>query len=171
MTALKLLAIVAVSMLCGCGSAEQQVAKPREPDANSVGFFCRMGLTEHVGPKAQILPKGWKDPLWFSSVRDALTYAETEVVSEREMAGFWVNDMEQGTWEKPAPGAWVAAQEAWYVIESRMASGMGGGEAVPFKDKRRAQVFANENGGQIVDYEEAKRSIVSGVSAESAGET
>ena len=123
MTALKLLAIVAVSMLCGCGSAEQQVAKPREPDANSVGFFCRMGLTEHVGPKAQILPKGWTDPLWFSSVRDALTYAQTEVVSDREMAGFWVNDMEQGTWEKPAPGAWVAAQEAWYVIESRMASG------------------------------------------------
>ena len=126
MTARIILMIVALSLLGACGPQDEQIARPREPDANSIGFFCRMGLAEHTGPKGQILPKGWTDPLWFSSVRDALTYAEMEVVSEREMAGFWVNDMAQGTWERPAAGSWIAAQEAWYAIDSRKASGMGG---------------------------------------------
>jgi copper chaperone NosL len=171
MSAVRLLVIATVLLLSACGNEQQQAALPREPDANAIGFFCRMGLAEHTGPKGQILPKGWTVPLWFSSVRDALTYAETEVFSEREMAGFWVNDMGQGTWQKPAPGAWVAAQAAWYVVESRMASGMGGSEAVPFKDKSAAEAFAKAQGGRVVDYAVAKRSMASGEPPESAGET
>ena len=171
MTARIILMIVAVSLLGACGPQDEQIARPREPDANSIGFFCRMGLAEHTGPKGQILPKGWTDPLWFSSVRDALTYAELEVVSEREMAGFWVNDMAQGTWEKPAVGSWIAAQEAWYAINSRKASGMGGSEAVPFAAKSAAEAFVKANGGRVVDYAEAKRSVAADTPPASAGET
>jgi len=152
------IAVAAALLLGACGPADQQIAAPREPDASSIGYFCRMGLAEHAGPKGQIVPKGWTDPLWFSSVRDALTYVETEIVSDREIAAFWVNDMAEGTWEKPAPGAWVAASEAWYVVESRKASGMGGSEAVPFKTRGAAETFAATNGGRVVDYAEAKRS-------------
>ncbi|HMN38792.1 MAG TPA: nitrous oxide reductase accessory protein NosL [Hyphomicrobium sp.] len=164
----RFLAISMVTLLCACGPQAEQAAKPREPDKNAIGFFCRMGVTDHDGPKGQILPKGWNDPLWFSSVRDALTYAEMEVVSENEIASFWVNDMGQGTWARPAPGAWVSARAAWYVIGSRMTSGMGGGEAVPFKERSAADAFVSLNGGRVVDYGEAKRSIASG---ESGGET
>ncbi len=171
MTVKILLMAIAVSLLGACGAQDEQVARPREPDAQSIGFFCRMGLAEHAGPKGQILPKGWSDPLWFSSVRDALSYAEMEVVSEREMAGFWVNDMAQGTWDKPAAGSWIAAQEAWYAIDSRRASGMGGSEAVPFADKRAAEAFVKSNGGRVVDYAEAKRSVANGSLPTSAGET
>jgi copper chaperone NosL len=166
-----LLMTALMSLLTACGSQDDQIARPREPDANSVGFFCRMGVAEHTGPKGQILPKGWTEPLWFSSVRDALTYAETEVVSEREMAGFWVNDMAQGTWEKPAAGSWVVAQQAWYVVDSKLKAGMGGSEAVPFKEKSAAELFIKANGGRVVDYVEAKRSVASGNSPSSAGET
>jgi copper chaperone NosL len=166
-----ILMIVALSLLGACGPQDQQIARPREPDASSIGFFCRMGLAEHTGPKGQILPKGWTDPLWFSSVRDALTYAEMEVVSEREMAGFWVNDMAQGTWERPAAGSWIAAQGAWYAIDSRKASGMGGTEAVPFAAKSAAEEFVKANGGRVVDYVEAKRSVAAGTAPASAGET
>lgn len=151
--------VLALLMLAACGRETSEVAQPREPDANAIGFYCRMALGEHKGPKGQILPRGWKDPLWFSSVRDALTYVETDLVSEREMAGFWVNDMGQGTWDKPAPGSWIDARTAWFVTGSSMMSGMGGDEAVPFKERTAAEAFAAEHGGRVVTYADARVSL------------
>ena len=110
-------------------------------------------------PKGQILPKGWKEPLWFSSVRDALTYVEQDLVSDREIAAFWVNDMAQGSWEQPAAGAWVDARNAVYVLGSSKSSGMGGGEAVPFKEKAAAEAFISQFGGRLADYPAARRDI------------
>ena len=147
--------------LAACGREETIVAVPREPGPDAVGYFCRMTLAEHAGPKGQILPKGWEEPLWFSSVRDALTYVEQEIVSDREIAGFWVNDMAQGTWEEPALGSWIEAASALYVIGSSKASGMGGSEAVPFKDRSAAEAFAKVHGGEVAGYVEARRALMS----------
>jgi copper chaperone NosL len=158
--------------LMACSKEPQQIAAPREPGPDASGFYCRMALAEHKGPKGQILPKGWSDPLWFSSVRDALTYVEQDIVSDRELAGFWVNDMAQGTWEKPAPGAWVEAKSAWYVLGSSKSSGMGGSEAVPFKERVAAEDFAHANGGVVHDYLTARKAIAeapSGPPAEGRG--
>jgi len=143
--------------LAGCKGDTETAASPREPEPGNLGFYCRMALSEHQGPKGQILLKGVKDPFWFSSVRDALTYVSQDIVSEREMAGFWVNDMGQGTWEKPAPGSWIDARTAWFVVGSKMSSGMGGGEAVPFKEKSAAAAFAHDHGGRVTDYAEARQ--------------
>jgi copper chaperone NosL len=152
-----LLPLLVILALVGCGRGDEQVAQPREPGPDAVGYFCGMTLKEHKGPKGQILPKGWKDPLWFSSVRDALTYVEQEIVSEREMAGFWVNDMGAGTWDAPAPGSWIEAKSAWYVVGSTKSSGMGGAEAAPFKERGAADAFAKAFGGQVADYATARR--------------
>lgn len=153
--------VVLILALClvaaGCDRSAETAAVPREPEPGSLGFYCRMALSEHQGPKGQILLKGVKEPFWFSSVRDALTYVSQDIVSEREMSGFWVNDMAQGTWEKPAPGSWIDARTAWYVIGSKMSSGMGGGEAVPFKEKAAAAAFADRHGGRVSGYLEARQ--------------
>jgi len=142
--------------IAGCGESTVAVApQPREPDSHAIGHYCRMTLTEHVGPKSQILLKGWQDPLWFTSVHDAFVYIAQDLVNEHEMAGFWVNDMGQGTWEKPAPGSWIEAKGAFYVVESQKSAAMGGSEAVPFKERAQAQAFTEEFGGRIVDYREA----------------
>ena len=146
--------------LAACGRGNEQAALPREPGPDAVGYYCRMTLKEHKGPKGQILPKGRQDPLWFSSVRDALPYVEQDIVSDREIAGFWVNDMAQGTWDEPAPGSWIAAKSAWYVLASSKSSGMGGSEAVPFKEKAAAEKFANANGGHVADYAVTRREIM-----------
>lgn len=151
--------VLACAALTACNTSEEQIASPREPDSHAVGYYCRMTLKEHTGPKGQILPKGSKDPLWFSSVRDALTYVEQDIVSDREFAGFWVNDMAQGTWEKPAPGSWIDARTAWYVVGSSKISAMGGNEAVPFKLRDAADAFAKDNGGHVTDYRAARREI------------
>ena len=89
-----------------------------------------------------------------------MTYVEQDIVSDREIAGFWVNDMAQGTWDEPAPGSWIAAKSAWYVLASSKSSGMGGSEAVPFKEKAAAEKFANANGGHVADYAVTRREIM-----------
>ena len=159
-------AAVVVTVFClafgGCGGKEQQTAAtPREPDAHSTGYYCGMALKEHKGPKGQILLKGMSEPLWFSSVRDALTYVEQDLASENELAGFWVNDMAQGTWDSPAPGSWIDARTAWFVVDSKKLAAMGGSEAIPFKDRSVAEAFAKEQGGRITDYASARRVIAS----------
>jgi len=143
-------------VVSGCGESTVAVApQPREPDSHAIAHYCGMTLTEHVGPKGQILLKGSAEPLWFSSVHDAFVYVAQDLVNEREMAGFWVNDMGKGSWEKPAPGSWIEAKGAFYVVESRKSADMGSREAVPFKDRAQAQAFAGEFGGRIVEYGEA----------------
>jgi|CXWK01.1.fsa_nt_gi copper chaperone NosL len=156
-------------LLAACGPGSTEVAEPREPGPDALGHFCRMTLAEHKGPKGQILPRGWKEPVWFSSVRDALTYVEQDIVSDREISGFWVNDMGQGTWEQPAPGSWIDARAALYVVGSSKSSGMGPPEAVPFKERKAAEVFAGQFGGNIVDYRSARQAMM--LEPDSAGET
>jgi copper chaperone NosL len=157
MNLLRSISMLSVFVLSGCGGEPEKVALPREPGPGAIGHYCRMTLAEHKGPKGQILPRGWEEPVWFSSVRDALTYVEQDIVSERELAGFWVNDMAQGTWDKPAPGSWIDARAAWFVVGSSKSSGMGGREAVPFKERGPAEAFAKANGGEVVDYAQARR--------------
>lgn len=152
-----LIAALLTASLAACGEKAAELTQPREPNRDSLGFYCRMTLAEHKGPKGQILPRGWPEPLWFSSVRDALTYVEQDIVSDREIAGFWVNDMGVGTWEQPAPGSWIDARRAHFVVGSSKESGMGASEAVPFKERAAAEVFAKEFGGRITDYAEARR--------------
>lgn len=163
------LALVLLILLAACSREALVASKPREPGPDAIGFYCRMTLAEHQGPKGQVLLKGWKGPLWFSSVRDALTYAQSEVVSDTEIAGFWVNDMGQGTWEKPAPGAWVEAKAAYYVVGSTKSSAMGGIETVPFRHRDAAQAFAEQNGGAVSDYAGALHSIAEEARQDGAG--
>jgi copper chaperone NosL len=170
MRPLRLPPVLLALALAACGGEPEKIAMPLEPGPGAVGHYCRMTLAEHTGPKGQILPKGWDEPVWFSSVRDALTYVEQDIVSERELAGFWVNDMAQGTWEKPAPGSWIDARAALFVVGSSKTSGMGGGEAVPFRERGPAEAFADANGGQVVDYAQARRAMAVATDAE-AGKT
>jgi copper chaperone NosL len=146
-------------LVAGCSESKVAVAPlPREPDSNAIGYYCHMTLKEHVGPKGQILLEGSIVPLWFTSVRDALTYAQQDL-NESELAGFWVNDMGQGSWEQPAPGSWIAAKSAVYVLASSKGAAMGGNEAVPFKKRDEAEAFAREFGGRIADYSAALKYI------------
>ena len=163
-------AVVSLFLLvAGCGETTVAVApQPREPDSHAIGYYCHMMLKEHAGPKGQILLKGSSVPLWFTSVRDALTYVDQDL-NESELAGFWVNDMGQGSWEQPAPGSWIEAKSAVYVLGSSKAAAMGGNEAVPFKKRDEAETFAREFGGRISDYAAALKYIAETPVAPSEG--
>lgn len=161
---MKRIAAVVLSLglaLAGCDSGNGGApATPVEPDAHAVGYYCGMSLAEHAGPKGQLLLNGAVAPFWFTSVRDALTYVGQDLVSEGEIAGFWVNDMGMGTWERPAAGSWIAANEALYVIGSNRTAAMGGVEIVPFKERGKAESFTQEFGGRIVDYAAVREEVI-----------
>ena len=117
-----------------------------------------MLLSEHAGPKGQILLKSRTDPVWFTSVRDTFTFLALPE-EPKDVAAVYVSDMGRAaSWERPGD-AWIAAQQAVYVLGSDREGGMGGPEAVPFGDEAAARAFIAEHGGRILRFEEAKAAI------------
>ncbi len=145
----------------GCGEGEDTAAKPaaQELTREAVGHYCNMIVADHAGPKAQIFLTGRADPIWFSSVRDAIAF--TMLPDEpKAIAAIYVNDMGRATWAAPEPGTWVAGDTAVYVIESRMRGGMDAAEAVPFAEHSDAEAFLAEHGGRIVTLAEVPRDYI-----------
>lgn len=127
---------------------------PSEVLAEATGYYCGMRLAEHDGPKGQIRLAGRAEPIWFSSVRDAIVFLR-QPEEPRDIAGAWGNDMGRSThWEQPDEGAWVELREAWFVLDSRMPGGMGASEAVPFSDRAQADAFRARHGGHVVRLDE-----------------
>jgi copper chaperone NosL len=142
--------LVALLGLSACWQQEvAQLPPPLEPSDEAVAHFCGMLVTSHPGPKGQVFLEDTETPLWFPSVRDTLAYL---MLPERDapLRVAYVNDMAQADdWDTPAPGAWVTAGEAWYVLGSDRRGGMGLPEAVPFGARAAAEAFQARHGGRI----------------------
>lgn len=161
--------LVAV-FLAGCGE-EQNAAlpAPHKLTREAVGHYCGMDLTEHPGPKGQIILASQKVPVWFSSARDAFSYTMLDEES-KDVRAIYVSDMGKApSWEKPGVDNWIEARKALFVIGSRKQGGMGAPETVPFSDRADAEKFVTENGGRIVAFADVPQDYV--LSSEtSAGE-
>ena len=148
--ALLAIALLAVSGAAGCDD-DEVVAKPApvEPTREASGHYCGMIVVDHEGPKAQIHLPDEAEPVWFSSVRDAIAY--TMLPEERrDFTAMYVNDMGAAQWDAPEPGTWIDAAGAHYVIGSDRMGGMGVPEAVPFAARDAAERFVADHGGRIV---------------------
>ncbi|MCB8820558.1 nitrous oxide reductase accessory protein NosL [Microvirga rosea] len=154
--------------LAGCNDMRtaEPVPLPKVLTAAAIGHYCGMNVLEHAGPKGQIILASRKDPVWFSSARDAISF--TMLPEEpKDIRAIYVSDMAKApSWNEPGTTNWVDARQASFVIGSRVKSGMGAEEAVPFSEKAAAEKFAVENGGRIVTFEGMPRDYILG-----AGET
>lgn len=155
-------ALSTVLLATACSQKAASLPAPEEPTADSVAYFCGMNLFEHPGPKGQVFVAGRKDPLWFSSARDAIAFVLLPEQPQRVVVAY-VNDMGRAThWDRPDAGAWVRASDAWYAIGSRRAGGMGADEAVPFGAEDKAKAFAAQYGGRVVDFADIPQGYVLG---------
>jgi copper chaperone NosL len=165
-----LAAFAGVLALAGCNDQKTAEAPPpQEITDSAIGHYCGMNVLEHSGPKGQIILASRKDPVWFSSARDAISF--TLLPEEpRDIRAIYVSDMAKApSWDKPGANNWVDARQASFVIGSRRQGGMGGDEAVPFSDRSAAEKFAAENGGRIVAFAEVPKDYVLGATAEMTG--
>lgn len=159
--------------LAGCNDQKAAEAPPpaHEMTATAIGHYCGMNVMEHTGPKGQIILTSRKEPVWFSSARDAISF--TMLPEEpKDIRAIYVSDMAKApSWDKPGTNNWVDAKQASFVIGSRMKGGMGGDEAVPFSDRSSAEKFAAENGGRVVGFAEVPKDYVLGATAETTSST
>lgn len=148
--------IIAALLLVGCNpdTGNTNIPPPFALTRDAMGVFCGMNLTEHPGPKGQIITAGRIDPFWFTSVRD--TVAFTLMPDQpRDIRAIYVSDMARATsWEDPGATNWIDARKAFFVIESRKQGGMGAAEAVPFGNRAAADRFVADNGGRVVTLAE-----------------
>ena len=159
--ALLAVALLALSGIAGCGGDDEVVSKPAavEPTREAFGHYCGMILLDHSGPKAQVHLPDEPEPVWFSSVRDAIAF--TMLPEEpRNYTAIYVNDMGVARWDAPEPGTWIDADAAHYVIGSERMGGMGVPEAVPFAEREAAERFVAAHGGRIVALTEVPESYI-----------
>jgi len=154
-------ALIAAFALTACN--DKQAAAPPPPvklTAEAIGRYCGMNLLEHSGPKGQIFAASLIEPVWFSSARDAIAF--TMLPDEpKDIQAIYVSDMAKAaSWDNPGADNWVEARKAVFVIGSRIKSGMGSDEAVPFSDRNAAERFVAENGGRIVAFADVPRDYV-----------
>jgi copper chaperone NosL len=161
-----LMAIAAIVFVAGCSKEDARVVPPAHTlTADATGHYCGMLLSEHAGPKGQILLEGHDAPVWFSSVRDTLTFLSLPEEA-KNIAAVYVSDMAKApSWEQPGADNWVLAGDAFFVIGSDRQGGMGGDEAVPFSTEAAAQAFIKQYHGHVVRLDDAAKSIAAAASA------
>ncbi|CCD90348.1 Nitrous oxide reductase accessory protein NosL (required for nitrous oxide reduction) [Bradyrhizobium sp. ORS 375] len=165
-------ALVTAFALAGCN--DKQAATPPPPiklTQQAIGHYCGMNLLEHSGPKGQIFAASLIEPVWFSSARDAIAF--TMLPDEpKDIQAIYVSDMgKAASWDNPGPDNWIEARRALFVIGSRLKSGMGSDEAVPFSERSAAERFAAEHGGRVVSFSEVPRDYVLSSAEDSASAT
>ena len=156
------LLLLALLLATACGEERTAEAPPpAELTRAAIGHYCNMIVQDHKGPKGQIFLSGKSEPIWFSSVRDTLAF--TLLPEEpKDIAAIYVNDMGRASWDKPEPGTWIEAKDAWYVIGSARQGGMGAPEAVPFAQRADAEGFAAAHDGRVVAFSEIPSDAILG---------
>ncbi len=165
MTRIALLSLVIGTLaITGCGEDAGKAAPPPpfELTADAVGHYCGMNLKEHAGPKAHIILASRREPIWFSSARDAFSFSMLPEEA-KDIRAIYVSDMAKAKdWDDPGADNWVEAGHAFFVTGSRKQGGMGAPETVPFSDRVAAEKFAAEHGGRVVRFDEVPRDYVLG---------
>ena len=148
----KSLALIMFTLVTACGP-DEVIPPPiaQEITRDHIGYYCGMIVADHLGPKGQIHLAGREQAIWFTSVRDTITF--TLLPEEpRNIRAIYVNDMGRADWNFPEAGTWIDAKTAWYVIASTKVGGMGAPEAVPFAEQAQADAFAAQHGGEVVGF-------------------
>jgi copper chaperone NosL len=151
-----------ILLLAGCGAADD-TRPPPAPQAmteEAVGHYCGMNLSEHIGPKGQILLRDRAPAVWFTTIREVFAY--TLLPEEpKAILAIYVQDMGRaGPDGNPPADAWIDARTAHFLIESSAVGGMGAPDALPFSRLEDAQAYAQRHGGRIVRFQDMPEDYV-----------
>lgn len=154
---------LALTMLSACGRHDTIASAPPPPQpitVDAVGHYCGMNLTEHSGPKGQILLNDSEQTIWFTTIKQVFAY--TLLPEEpKGIRVIYVNDVGRATnQDQPEADTWIDARKAFYVIGSSVLGGMNVEDAMPFSELSRAQEFVAKNNGRIVRFDEMPENYI-----------
>ena len=165
-----LIAALLALPLMACREDSVASLPPETMTAEAVGRYCGMNLTEHEGPKGQVVLSPEMGAYWFSSARDTVAFSmmPDEV---KDYGGLYVSDMDRAeSWANPGADNWVDAKAAFYVVGAQVPAAMGGAEIVPFGTRAGAEKFAHDKGGRVQTFAELTPDEVFGDAAAPAAE-
>lgn len=174
-------ATTGVAGLAGClggddKSAVRETPDPVGLDGTKVCDACGMVIAEGYGPNGQVAyegdhPPDRDGPAWFDSVRELYVDRFGQEARGIEPIVTYVTDyatFEYAIEERKddryitgsvAPGTFVRAEEAVFVIDSGLRGAMGA-ELLPFGREAAAKSFVEAEGGQVVAAEDVTRDLV-----------
>lgn len=156
----KITILLAAILLAACEKTQPVEVPPAQTlTREASGYYCLMTVLHHSGPKAQIILDDRTEPLWFTSVRDAISFTLSPE-EPKNIVAIYVNDMTDADWDNPGTDNWIDANTAWYVIASKRAGGMGSPEAIPFATKDNAVLFSEKEGGIVHAYTAIPREYI-----------
>ena len=147
---------------CNEQSAKLDVPAPVAMTEEAVGHYCNMTILEHTGPKAQVHLERLLFPIFFSQVRDAIAFMRLPEETQDAVV-IYVNDMGKSKqWDFPGDETWIDIRQAYFVINSTKAGGMGAPETIPFGTEASAKSFSGKHGGEVVRLTEIPDAYVLG---------
>ncbi len=149
--------------LTACKPSSESVEVPlaAQISDDSTGHFCHMFLSEHDGPKAHLFLTDQEDPIWFTEVNQLFAFRLLPEEA-KNISAMYVNDatdVEDWT-DHSVNKKWLDAKTAFYVIESSFVGGMGSSDALPFKERVKAEEYSSTHGGRVVTFDEMPKSFV-----------
>lgn len=117
-------------LACSKEKSEQTLPMPAKLTREATGYYSQMIVIEGVGPKAQIWLTDTANPIWFSSVRDAIKFTRTPEEADNIVI-IYVNPVDT-KYQTIDLENWINLEDALFVINSKQMDGMGLSEAIPF---------------------------------------
>lgn len=163
--------ILALIVLAACKPDAADTPPPVAMTAEAVGHYCQMNVLEHPGPKGQVHLKDVAAPLFFSQASDVVAYLRMPEQSHAVTAAY-VTDMSRAPdWDHPGAQNWMLVQDAFFVVGSTRAGGMGAPEVVPFSARAEAEAFAAAHGGAVMRLDDIPDRAVLAPAAPASDET
>ena len=148
--------IIAATSLMSCSDKADQAQmlhKAVAMESADECHLCGMLITRFDGPKGEVFRKETGDQVFkFCSTRDMFSYY-LDPENKRNVAHMMVHDMSKMPWgsEGIDDKYFIDAKTAWYVTGSEKTGAMGDTLA-SFSKQSDAQAFANEFGGQVINF-------------------
>lgn len=133
---------------------QQAVAIERADECH----LCGMLISNFPGPKAQMFGKQNRRVHKFCSTRDMFSfYLDPE--NKRNIKEIYVHDMSKMPWQALSDEHFINARAAWFVTNSSKIGAMGKTLA-SFSKQQDAQAFAEQFGGQVIDFDQVSMQVL-----------
>ncbi len=156
----------AFTLLTACSQPAETEVNPHQAvkiEARDECHLCGMLISNFSGPKAELYRKGVTQADGnkvhkFCSTRDMFSfYLDPE--NKRNVTSIYVHDMSKSPWDEPNDSYFIDAKTAWFVAGSSKTGAMGATLA-SFSKQQDAEKFAQEFGGQVLNFEQVNLAIL-----------